>query len=95
MIQIAAKVAEYFSIEPSIADTTVTAERPVIIGAFGRSSRGWVSINGRPATVAAIRLLKGQGAQSIEVYFAGRSADFTCDEIIRYAERPLLGGSLI
>ena len=92
-MQIAAKVAEYFGTSPDVSESA-REEHPVIVGYY-HPHRGWRAANGRPATVAQVRAYQRTGCTSVEIYFNGRSADFTTDEIIRYAERPLLGGRLI
>lgn len=90
MTQIAAKIAEYFGVDPDTADP-----QPVITGIY-RPRYGWTALNATAevATVDAVRRQRAKGAVSIEVAFGDRVADFTPSEVIGYAERPLLGGRL-
>lgn len=95
--QVPAKIAEYFGIStsPAYADFPVIAQtfRPV---APGRRNAGWKRYAGtKRVSVSWVRKLKAQGVTAIAVAYNGRTADFSVDEIIKYAERPLLGGRVI
>lgn len=89
--QVPAKIAEYFG----CGTLPPYDEHPTIAQVFA-PGRGWKTYSGtKRVSFSWIRKLRREGVTSIAIRYHGRVADFTVDEIIRYANRPLLGGSLI
>lgn len=88
--QVPALIAGYFAAHhPGVSD------HPVITQEF-TPGRGWVRQGFRKrVSVSWLRKLKAEGVTSIQVSAGGYSADFTVDEIIRHASRPLAGGRAI
>lgn len=95
--QVPALIAEYFKISTSPA----YREFPLIAQTFrpsipGARQSGWKRVQGnKRVSLSAVRALRASGVSAIAVSLDGRTADFSCAEIIRYAQRPLLGGRLI
>lgn len=89
--QVPALVAEYFG----CGTLPPYAEHP-LIGQVFRPEVGWRRYTFRKrVSLTWLRKLRAQGATSVAIDYHGRRADFTIAEIIRYANRPLFGGSLI
>lgn len=84
MSNVPGKIAEYFG------DISAQA---VISGGF-RPGEGWYVFTA-PAELDTLRGLHAQGYTTVAVTAAGRTADFTVDEVLGYGARPLLGGRLI
>jgi hypothetical protein len=88
--QVPSLIAEYFAAyHPGVSD------HPVITQQF-TPGRGWARQDFRKrASVSWLRKLKAEGVTSVQVSAGGYSPDFTVDEVIRHASRPLLGGRVI
>jgi hypothetical protein len=89
--QVPARIAEYFG----CGTLPGAAEHPVI-GQIFRPEVGWRRYTFRKrVSLSWLRKLRAQGVTSVAIDYHGRRADFTIDEVVRYANRPLLGGRLI
>lgn len=84
MSYVPAVIADYFG------DTSDTA---VITGAF-RPEDGWADLGGA-ATYDTLRGMHALGYTAVAVTAAGRTADFTIAEVLRFAQRPVFGGRVI
>lgn len=87
--QVPGLVKEYFGVEPT------RQEHPVIAQSFC-PGKGWrrYTFNKR-VSISWLRKMKTEGATAVALRCGARTADFTIDEIVRYAQRPLLGGRII
>lgn len=90
--QVPGLIEEYFSAKPF-----GMTEHPRIVQEFAPGA-GWKSggfIRGKRVSCSWLRKLKKQGVTAVSLACGGYQADFTIAEILRHAQRPLLGGSLI
>lgn len=88
--QVPGFVAEYFGAKPE-----GMTEHPVIAQQYW-PALGWRRTAMRKrVSLSWLRKLKAQGVTAVQLACGGYQADFSIDEIIRYARRPLLGGTLI
>jgi hypothetical protein len=88
--QVPGRIAEYFQ-----AHHPDVEEHPVITAEY-RTGRGWrPQVYRKRVSLSWLRKLKSEGVTAVQVTAGGFSPDFQIDEIIRYANRPLLGGRLI
>lgn len=86
--QVPGLIADYFG-------EAARDEHPVIAEQF-TPGKGWKrSPIRKRVSVSWLRKIKREGVTSVAVTCAGRRADFTIAEVIRHAERPLLGGRVI
>lgn len=86
--QVPGKIADYFG-------TAARTEHPVIAEAFAPGT-GWTRYPIRKrVSLSWLRKMRREGVTSVAIACQGRLADFTIAEIIRHAERPLLGGRVI
>ena len=81
-------IEAYFGAEP------VRENHPVIASAF-IPGQGWTNPREKPVTVSRLRRMARTGVTDVAVTIPGRTADFSIAEIIRHANRPLLGGRVI
>lgn len=67
-----------------------------LIGQTFRPGVGWRRYTFRKrVSTSWLRKLRAEGVTSVAIDYKGRRADFTIDEVLRHANRPLLGGRLI
>jgi hypothetical protein len=85
-MQIAGQIRGYFGSD---------AEGAVVDSEF-TPGFGWVSARQPiPATIETLRKLRRTGTTAVAVRLGDRVADFDVDEVLKYADRPLLGGRLV
>jgi hypothetical protein len=86
--QVPGIVADYFG-------QAAREQHPTIAQTF-TPGRGWVRTPQRKrVSVAWLRKIRHEGVTNVALDCAGRTADFTIAEILRHADRPLLGGRAI
>lgn len=87
--QVPGLIEDYF--KRCHADVT---EHPIITGHY-RDGRWRRQNYSKRVSGAWLRKLKAEGVTAVQVTAGGYSPEFQIDEVLRYANRKLLGGRLI